>query len=161
MPSMQWFTVQQCRLVFCPSVVTNWLGSLWCNWDRVSCSLKDFLSTGWPTFHNHRSCPYCPVWPCMVVCLQHTAGKATSKSCPRMECVTFPPLSRVAICGGTHGNEWTGVYMVREVLRQNVERDGSTSLTVVLSNPPAVEACRRYIDMDLNRCFTSSLLRWV
>lgn len=76
-----------------------------------------------------------------------------------MECVTFPPLSRVAICGGTHGNEWTGVYMVREMLRQNVERDGSTSLTVVLSNPLAVEACRRYIDMDLNRCFTSSLLR--
>lgn len=77
----------------------------------------------------------------------------------QMECVSCPPLSRVAVCGGTHGNEWTGVYMVREMLRRGVERVGSASLTAVLSNPPAVDACRRYVDVDLNRCFTSSLLR--
>lgn len=75
-----------------------------------------------------------------------------------MESVSSPPLSRVAISGGTHGNEWTGVYMVREMLRRGAERVGSASVTAVLSNPPAVDACRRYMDMDLNRCFTSSLL---
>lgn len=77
----------------------------------------------------------------------------------QMECVSCPPLSRVAVCGGTHGNEWTGVYMVREMLQRGVERVGSASLTAVLTNPLAVDACRRYVDVDLNRCFTSSSLR--
>lgn len=76
-----------------------------------------------------------------------------------MESVSSPPLSRVAVSGGTHGNEWTGVYMVREMLRRGAERVGSASVTAVMSNPPAVDACRRYVDMDLNRCFASSLLR--
>ncbi|XP_071359371.1 N-acyl-aromatic-L-amino acid amidohydrolase (carboxylate-forming) B-like [Trachinotus anak] len=74
-----------------------------------------------------------------------------------MECVSFPPLSRVAICGGTHGNEMSGVYMVREVQKQKVEA-GSVSVFTVLSNPRAVDACKRYTDTDLNRCFTDTLL---
>lgn len=76
-----------------------------------------------------------------------------------MEHVSFPPLSRVAVCGGTHGNEMSGVYMVREMQKQKADQAGSVSITTVLSNPPAVEACRRYIDTDLNRCFTDALLR--
>lgn len=80
-------------------------------------------------------------------------------SAQQMEHICFPPLSRVAICGGTHGNELTGAYMVKEMQKQNVNQVGSASITHVLTNPRAVEACRRYIDTDLNRCFTSDLLR--
>ena len=76
-----------------------------------------------------------------------------------MEQVSFPPLSRVAVCGGTHGNEMSGVYVVREMQRQKVEKVGSASVTTVISNPRAVEVCRRYTDTDLNRCFTDDILR--
>lgn len=76
----------------------------------------------------------------------------------KMERVSFPPLSRVAICGGTHGNEMSGVYMVREMQKRKVDQAGSASITTVLSNPRAVDACRRYIDQDINRCFTDALL---
>ncbi|XP_034544163.1 N-acyl-aromatic-L-amino acid amidohydrolase (carboxylate-forming) B [Notolabrus celidotus] len=75
-----------------------------------------------------------------------------------MEHVTFPPLNRVAICGGTHGNEMSGVYMVREMQKQKEDQAGSVSITTIMSNPRAVDACRRYIDTDLNRCFTDALL---
>lgn len=78
-----------------------------------------------------------------------------------MERVLFPPLSRMAVCGGTHGNEMSGVYMLRELKKQSVERAGPASLITVLSNPRAVESCRRYVDKDLNRCFTNHLLRQV
>lgn len=78
-----------------------------------------------------------------------------------MERVFFPPLSRVAVCGGTHGNELSGVYMLRELKKQSSVQAGPVSLITVLSNPRAVESCRRYIDQDLNRCFTTHLLRQV
>lgn len=75
-----------------------------------------------------------------------------------MERVSLPPLSNVAICGGTHGNEMTGVYMVRELQKQKADKIGSVSVTTALTNPRAVDACRRYTDTDLNRCFTNALL---
>lgn len=78
----------------------------------------------------------------------------------KMQRVLFPPLSRMAICGGTHGNEMSGVYMLRELKKRSAGPAG-TALITVLSNPRAVESCRRYIDKDLNRCFTSHLLRQV
>lgn len=76
-----------------------------------------------------------------------------------MESVTLPQMSRIAICGGTHGNEMSGVYLVREMQKLKVDQAGSVSITTVLSNPLAVDACRRYIETDLNRCFTNALLR--
>lgn len=51
--------------------------------------------------------------------------------------------------------------MLRELKKRHIEQDGPVSLITVLSNPPAVESCRRYIDTDLNRCFTSQILRQV
>ncbi|CAB1351900.1 unnamed protein product, partial [Coregonus sp. 'balchen'] len=59
-------------------------------------------------------------------------------------------VSRVAVFGGTHGNELSGVYLVRE---KKVEEDGHVS---VMSNPRAVQQCQRYMETDLNRCFTLS-----
>ncbi|KAK2817110.1 hypothetical protein Q5P01_025301 [Channa striata] len=102
------------------------------------------------------------VW-CAIIHPVHFKGRCSSGSekqsfHTKMEHLSLPPLSRVAICGGTHGNEMTGVYMIREMQRQKVEKAGSVSITTVLSNPPSVDACSRYIDKDLNRCFTNDLL---
>jgi len=63
-------------------------------------------------------------------------------------------IRRVAIVGGTHGNELTGVYLVKKfqqfpdlIYRQSLD------CTTLLANPRAIAANRRYIDRDLNRCF--------
>jgi aspartoacylase len=63
-------------------------------------------------------------------------------------------IQRVAIVGGTHGNELTGVYLVKkfEQLPHLIQRSSVNSFTL-LANPKAVAAGRRYIDRDLNRCF--------
>ncbi|KAM9424371.1 N-acyl-aromatic-L-amino acid amidohydrolase (carboxylate-forming) B-like [Pholidichthys leucotaenia] len=82
------------------------------------------------------------------------------------EVVPLPRLSRVAVCGGTHGNELSGVYLVRELLRGHrgameeggEEKSEPLSVLMVLSNPRAIQQCRRYVDTDLNRCFTHATL---
>jgi len=79
--------------------------------------------------------------------------------------VCLPPLARVAVCGGTHGNELSGVHVVRELLKGKRSKrvddgDGDVvSVTSVLTNPRAVQQGRRYTDADLNRCFTRATLR--
>ncbi|KAM3857634.1 N-acyl-aromatic-L-amino acid amidohydrolase (carboxylate-forming) B-like [Diretmus argenteus] len=75
--------------------------------------------------------------------------------------VRLPGLSRIAVCGGTHGNELSGVYLVRELLKVEKkpgEEDELASVLMVLSNPRAVQQCRRYTETDLNRCFTHATL---
>ncbi|KAL2098028.1 hypothetical protein ACEWY4_007235 [Coilia grayii] len=79
----------------------------------------------------------------------------------QMELLTLPALRRMAICGGTHGNEMTGVYLVQEMARRQKEEGDKAwpvPLVLVLSNPRAMQECRRYIETDLNRCFTSAIL---
>jgi succinylglutamate desuccinylase len=63
-------------------------------------------------------------------------------------------IRRVAIVGGTHGNELTGIYLVKKFDRfpELLDRP-SLECTTLLANPPAIAANRRYIDRDLNRCF--------
>ncbi|XP_034020764.1 N-acyl-aromatic-L-amino acid amidohydrolase (carboxylate-forming) B-like [Thalassophryne amazonica] len=74
--------------------------------------------------------------------------------------VHLPRLSRVAVCGGTHGDELSGVYLAREMEKKlKAEEEGEPVMPlVVMSNPLAVQQGRRYIDIGLNRCFTSSSL---
>ncbi|KAM7366241.1 hypothetical protein PAMP_015695 [Pampus punctatissimus] len=75
------------------------------------------------------------------------------------EVVRLPRLSRVAVCGGTHGNELSGVYLVRELLKEQKKEEGEPmSVLMVLSNPRAMLQCHRYVDTDLNRCFTHAIL---
>ncbi|XP_019643994.1 PREDICTED: aspartoacylase-like [Branchiostoma belcheri] len=59
-------------------------------------------------------------------------------------------VRRVAVFGGTHGNEMSGVYLVKRWL-QNQEAISRPSFQTVpcIANPRAVERCRRYIDVDL------------
>ncbi|XP_051552526.1 aspartoacylase [Myxocyprinus asiaticus] len=62
---------------------------------------------------------------------------------------------RVAIFGGTHGNEMSGIMLVNMWIKNaaEIERNGLVTKPFI-SNPRAVEKCTRYIDTDLNRAFT-------
>lgn len=64
-------------------------------------------------------------------------------------------IKHVAITGGTHGNELTGVHLVKHWSKcpEEVNRD-SFSTEVHLANPEANKEVRRYIDQDLNRQFS-------
>ncbi|XP_068600750.1 aspartoacylase [Brachionichthys hirsutus] len=62
---------------------------------------------------------------------------------------------RVAVFGGTHGNEMSGVTLVNlwvensaEIQRRGVETKA------FIANPKAVERRARYVDTDLNRAFS-------
>ncbi|MGQ4647977.1 aspartoacylase [Lyngbya aestuarii] len=69
-------------------------------------------------------------------------------------------ISRVAIVGGVHGNEFTGAYLIKKFERfpELIKRSSLASFTL-LGNPRAFEARKRYIDKDLNRCFSSEYLQ--
>lgn len=66
----------------------------------------------------------------------------------------IPPIQRVLIVGGTHGNEFTGAYMIKKLEQHpnRVYRENFETVTL-LANPKAFAAVCRYIDKDLNRCF--------
>lgn len=65
-------------------------------------------------------------------------------------------IQRVAIVGGTHGNERTGVYLLKkfEQFPELIQRPSFKTMTL-LANPKAVEINQRYVDRDLNRCFAN------
>ncbi|MFH7028040.1 MAG: aspartoacylase [Heteroscytonema crispum UTEX LB 1556] len=69
-------------------------------------------------------------------------------------------IGRVAIVGGTHGNEFTGAYLIKKFdqFPDLIKRPSFETVTL-LANPKAFEATRRYIEKDLNRCFRSSDLQ--
>lgn len=63
-------------------------------------------------------------------------------------------IKRVAIVGGTHGNELTGIYLVKKFEREpNLIARSTFETIALLANPKACEIGKRYIDIDLNRCF--------
>lgn len=67
---------------------------------------------------------------------------------------------RVAIFGGTHGNEMSGVTLVNLWAKNGaeVQRKGVHTRPFI-TNPKAVEKCARYVDTDLNRAFSPENLR--
>ena len=68
-------------------------------------------------------------------------------------------INRVAVVGGTHGNEFSGIYLLKK-WQENpelVER-ASFATETVFANPQAFEANKRYLDCDLNRQFTEAQL---
>ncbi|XP_075445951.1 N-acyl-aromatic-L-amino acid amidohydrolase (carboxylate-forming)-like isoform X1 [Ascaphus truei] len=69
------------------------------------------------------------------------------------------PVNRVVVVGGTHGNEMSGVCLAKHWLQDSSDLCRETfTAEPLLANPLAVERCVRYIDTDLNRCFSSELL---
>jgi aspartoacylase len=69
-------------------------------------------------------------------------------------------IKKIVITGGTHGNELTGVYLVQNWSKQpqKYHRD-SFKCQLLLANRKAIVAGRRYIDEDLNRCFSMAKLQ--
>ncbi|MEM1111895.1 MAG: aspartoacylase [Pseudomonadota bacterium] len=66
---------------------------------------------------------------------------------------------RVVIVGGTHGNELTGIQLIRRLRRNPQELDRATfAAQTLLGNEPAIAGNRRYLEQDLNRCFSDVLL---
>ena len=63
-------------------------------------------------------------------------------------------IKRIVIVGGTHGNELTGIHLIKKFERipKLIERSSFESQTV-LANPKAHKIGKRYVDTDLNRCF--------
>ncbi len=69
-------------------------------------------------------------------------------------------INRVAIVGGTHGNEFTGVYLLKKFEQHlNLVKRSSFETLTLLGNPEAFQESRRYIHKDLNRSFLSQDLQ--
>ncbi|MEM6754307.1 MAG: aspartoacylase [Cyanobacteria bacterium P01_C01_bin.38] len=61
---------------------------------------------------------------------------------------------KLALVGGTHGGELTGVFLVKKFQQspQLIQRYGVETISLI-ANEKAVEIGTRYIDTDLNRAF--------
>mmetsp|Transcript_14800 Transcript_14800/g.32244 ORF Transcript_14800/g.32244 Transcript_14800/m.32244 type:complete len:411 (+) Transcript_14800:188-1420(+) len=86
------------------------------------------------------------------------------------------PINKVTIVGGTHGNEYTGIWCIKSIEKQrDLHNRGiqssdarvinpfreypSLTINTLLSNPKAFMANRRFIDTDLNREFSVQKLK--
>lgn len=71
-------------------------------------------------------------------------------------------IKTIVVAGGTHGNELSGVMLHRKWQGNEslyAEKCPSANVELVLSNPEATAACKRYVERDLNRSFANRLLR--
>lgn len=65
---------------------------------------------------------------------------------------------RIAVVGGTHGNEKGGIWVVEDMLRSPATwQRPRLEITALLANPLATRRNLRYLDRDLNRCFGPEL----
>ncbi|MCF6173420.1 MAG: aspartoacylase [Campylobacteraceae bacterium] len=63
-------------------------------------------------------------------------------------------INKIAITGGTHGNELTGVYIINKYkTNPDLVKRGSFQTICMHTNTGAMQKCTRYIDRDLNRAF--------
>ena len=74
------------------------------------------------------------------------------------------PVNSVVVVGGTHGNEYTRVWCIKELEQPSVfkrisKRFPSLSISTLMGNPEAHMANKRFIDTDLNREFTTKKLQ--
>lgn len=66
---------------------------------------------------------------------------------------------RLLLVGGTHGNERTAPWIFQCWKAQPGLLASPLPITTCIGNPEAYGANLRYMDRDLNRCFTEALLR--
>lgn len=62
-------------------------------------------------------------------------------------------MKKVLVYGGTHGNEWTGVYLVEKYAEYFRKKHPKLDIEFILANPEAHKINRRFKDEDLNRAF--------
>ncbi|GAA5218357.1 aspartoacylase [Corallincola platygyrae] len=68
-------------------------------------------------------------------------------------------IANVAIVGGTHGNEFTGVYLLKKWQHEpSAIKRSSFETSTLWANPRAFGENKRYCDQDLNRQFTRAQL---
>ena len=64
-------------------------------------------------------------------------------------------LRTFTLVGGTHGNELAGVYLVKNFAKKpHRTSDAALRIKYLVSNPRAVARNARYVDTDMNRCFS-------
>lgn len=63
-------------------------------------------------------------------------------------------IKTVAVVGGTHGNEFSGIYLLRKWQQSAALARDSFSVETVFANPKAHDDNKRYVDHDLNRQFS-------
>jgi aspartoacylase len=63
-------------------------------------------------------------------------------------------IDKVMIVGGTHGNEFTGIYLIKKYQKfpHLISRSNFETFTL-FANPKSFELVKRYVETDLNRCF--------
>lgn len=63
-------------------------------------------------------------------------------------------IKNIAIVGGTHGNEYTGIYLIKRMQRTQFHAKWQgLEIALMIGNPRAYEQCSRFVDTDLNRAF--------
>jgi len=68
-------------------------------------------------------------------------------------------IKTLAVVGGTHGNEFTGIYLLKKWQDKPALITRPSFITEMLfANPQAYQQNKRYIDHDLNRCFDQTHL---
>ncbi|KAL9178354.1 hypothetical protein ACHAXT_000001 [Thalassiosira profunda] len=111
-----------------------------------------------------------------------SSDKRHSQAPPELDVSPFArPCKKVTVVGGTHGNEYTGVWCIKTIEKQremhkeklakdkggrsgdednvNVfERFPSLDIDTLLANPLAHMENKRFIDVDLNREFSQEKL---
>lgn len=76
------------------------------------------------------------------------------------EAYSTSPIRSVVVVGGTHGNEYTGVWCIKHLQTNPAERRQYETLHIdtLIGNPEAHMQNRRFIDDDLNRQFSHTRL---
>ena len=90
---------------------------------------------------------------CIMIALVYTLASSAL--------ATPSPRSRVVISGGTHGNEYTGIYVLQRLAHRSAElatQHPSLAIETLFANPEAHAVNRRFIDVDLNRQFSAASL---
>jgi succinylglutamate desuccinylase len=62
-------------------------------------------------------------------------------------------LSQALIFGGTHGNEWTGIYAIKQEEKALNATFPELKISFIHANPEAFKINQRFKDEDLNRAF--------
>jgi succinylglutamate desuccinylase len=101
--------------------------------------------------HHHKMKVFClPVFLLLMILTQVAASLAP-----------IAPVKKVVVVGGTHGNEYTGVWVIKSLSKRMdhfKEKYPSLTLSTLLANPEAHMANKRFVDADLNRQFSHEAL---
>lgn len=62
-------------------------------------------------------------------------------------------MKKVLVFGGTHGNEWTGVFVVQKFAETLRAKYPALDVEFIFANPEAHKVGKRFKDEDLNRAF--------